>query len=276
MPKKSASKNKKRSATRVRAFKAWCKEHSVGLFIAMSLGVIIVGTATTAWIQADHEVTQAKKGMATYLHNKYGKEFVVENYRIEGDSFGSEGDPTADAYAKDDSALRFEVWDRGKYLIGQHVHSDDYLRYVWSKEARQKSFSYIQTTFPENEGFSIEAGPVDTVKFEFLQGITPTFEEALEKYGDQMFYRVSIRAVVDPADTEPSNDRLQQALKLARYVAGYSVQLPELYYNYRYSDFSAHDNGGNPLYQYSFAVKGQEVQGITSVENIKEYYKKLK
>ncbi len=276
MPKKPVSKNKKRNTTRVRAFKAWCKEHSAGIFIAVSIVGIIVAMVTMSLVQTNNEIAQAKKEMATYLHNKYGKEFVVENYRVEGDGFGVEGDPTADASPKDDSALKFEVWDRGKFSVGQHAYSDNYLRYMWSKQARQKSSSYIQTTFPENEGFSIETGPVDTVKFEFPQGITPTFEEALEKYGDQMFYRVSIRAVVDPADTEPSNDRLQQALKLARYVAGYSVLLPELYYNYRYSDFSAHDKGGNLLYQYSFAVKGQETQSITRVENIKEYYKKLR
>lgn len=75
-----------------------------------------------------------EKKMATYLQEKYGKEFVVKNYRVEGAGLGVEGDPTAEGYPKDDTSLEFVVIDRGKFKEGKHAYSDDYPGAVWSRE----------------------------------------------------------------------------------------------------------------------------------------------
>lgn len=256
MPKKSASRNKKRSTTRVRVFKAWCKEHSVGLFIAMSLGVIIVGTATTAWIQADHEVTQAKKGMATYLHDKYGKEFVVENYRIEGDTFGSEGEPTADAYPKDSHKLKFEIRDRGVYKAGQHAFYDEYTEALWTQEEIKLLDKSLKEIIGYLPSYSLEIHLSEDMK-EII-----TFDEAARKYGKSINYSLHINSseVFDRLDKKLFAGQYLQIMNLIK-ARGVSVVLS---YSIAVSDKKA---------QYGISMGGEDFEKITNTEQIVKEFK---
>lgn len=254
----------------------WHKRYRVLIIIMAAFLLVVAAYATITSIQYHNEASDARPKMAGYLENKYGKKFVIENYRVEGDGFAVEGDPTADAYPEENSALRFEVWDRGRYKEGEHAYSDDYLKHLWSQQAREDSAAFIQASFPENEYFSVTVGPIDSVSFKFAQGSTPTFKEALSKYGDQMYYRLSVRSAVEPAGVEPSSERLQQVLKLVRYVADYPVGIPEVNYHYRYDDYPGRDDDGKQRYQYSISAEGEELKNISSVEDVKKYYKDIR
>ena len=221
------------------------------------------------WVVGGSGMSEQAK-MATYLKEKYGKEFVVENYRVEGAGLGVEGDPTADARSVDEASLKFEVWDRGS---GQF--SDDYLSYLWSKEARRKLDSFVQATFPRADEFLVSVAPRDTVNFKFSRGTTPSIEEALDKYGDQMLYSVTVKNTVHVADTEPSKEQLIQALKLFNYVSAQPVGLPRAYYLYKYPDFTQFDQAGKQQYQFSINAEGKELRDVNA-ENIKPYYEKLR
>lgn len=81
----------------------------------------------------DHK---AMAGMQAYLQEKYGQEFVVYNYRIEGGGFGVEGYPTAGAYSTNSPNMAFTVWDHAG--VGgdsdKHSYHDSYLSALWARE----------------------------------------------------------------------------------------------------------------------------------------------
>lgn len=101
----------------------------------IAIVIIILLAVVVQFIVSTSNNLARQNDMARYLRNKYGKEFVVENYRIEGRGIGVEGDPTADAYLKSDKDnLRFKVWDYGDPNGSSHQYQDNYINQLWSKE----------------------------------------------------------------------------------------------------------------------------------------------
>ena len=73
--------------------------------------------------------------MKAYLEEKYGKEFVVENYRVEGSGLGVEGDPVADAWPKSEPDKKFMVYNlANNYKMGRYSYKDSYINTLLSDE----------------------------------------------------------------------------------------------------------------------------------------------
>ena len=81
--------------------------------------------------------TQAK--MTKYLEDKYGKEFVVENVRREGQGLGVEGNMVGDATSKGEE-IHFRVIEGSS-----SEYHDTYVNESWSKEASSDLDKYIQS-----------------------------------------------------------------------------------------------------------------------------------
>lgn len=178
--------------------------------------------ATMSVVQTNNEITQAKKGMATYLHNKYGKEFVVENYRIEGDTFGTEGDPTADAHPKDNSILSFEIRDSGAYKKGAHRYWDDYVGVMWSEEEGRR----LDKTLKNILGYL----PLYSLKIHLKDGSEaseqidknnfPAFPIAAARYSSDISYFLSVKSNVISREKLNKLIFAREYLKMTELVQG--------------------------------------------------------
>lgn len=142
-------------------------------------------------------VEYSKWKMQTYLQDKYKKEFVVKNYRIEGAGLGVEGDPTADAYPKDNPDIKFKVWDYGRPVVGPHSYDDGYLSVAWKREYIQRVRDRVVDIVGEGVKYdlSISYNRSLLLEIDFSRGV-PKFSQYkdspgtaidLSIYGDREF-----------------------------------------------------------------------------------------
>ena len=152
------------------------------LWVAAGVAVIAIILTTTVYflhslINGGVLVEQQK--MAQYLKEKYGKEFVIENYRIEGNGIGVEGDPTADAYlSSKNEGIRFKVWDYGNINEGTHQYRDDYINQRWnneySSEIRFKLKSILHKDVEYKVSTGLDDGEIEKIDY---RNHMPSFRE---------------------------------------------------------------------------------------------------
>lgn len=153
--------------------------------------------------------------MAVYLKEKYGKEFLVENYRVEGSGIGVEGDPTADAYPSGDTSLRFEVWDRGTFSIGQHAYSDNFVNAVWSAEQTKAIARELESIMGYKPDYKVTVGFGGELK---TYRTIVTFQEALEENSSKMSFQLDIypRERIDVKSRNLHSGRILQVVGLLK------------------------------------------------------------
>lgn len=178
----------------VRSIYAFVKGHRwLTLFIAII--VVLVGVfGGKAFIQAQN----TKHHMATYLHDKYGKDFVVYDFHVEGAGFAVKGDPVAKAHPKDDKSLTFKVWDTSD-TPSKHYFLDEYPGAVWSREETQVLKPIISEIFGARTEYTITittvftASPTNTnVLNEPITGDFGSFQDAVKKYGKRLHLTVAL------------------------------------------------------------------------------------
>lgn len=77
----------------------------------LSIAAILYGIQLYQERRATSEITKMKD----YLETKYGRKFVVGNYRIEGGGLGIEGGGVADAH-RQDSSYKFLVLEKNHHI----------------------------------------------------------------------------------------------------------------------------------------------------------------
>jgi hypothetical protein len=145
----------------------------------IAIVIIILLAVVVQFIVSTSNNLARQNDMARYLRNKYGKEFVVENYRIEGRGIGVEGDPTADAYLKSDKdSVRFKVWDYGDPNGSSHQYRDNYINQLWSREYLDEIKPEIKAILYDDVAYEVavyfnssKAGKMDYKKY------IPSFKE---------------------------------------------------------------------------------------------------
>lgn len=175
--------------------------------------LVVVLSFALYWITIGGSMNAQAK-MARYLEDKYGKEFVVENYRIEGAGIGVEGDPTADAHPSDNTSLSFKVWDRGKYKINQHSYSDNYINAVWSEEQTEVLSDDLKQIFgyiPEYKVIIGYGGQLDSYY------TIPEFNDAIIKYPQDISVELQVNDRYTEGEQGPElTDRLWGSISLLR------------------------------------------------------------
>lgn len=192
---------------------------------------------------------QAK--MASYLRDKYGKEFIVEDYRVEGSGLGVEGDPTADAYPKDNSHLKFEVWDRGKFHNDNHAYSDNYINAVWSKEQTQIMSNSVSQIFGYTPDYKATIGFNGTLD---NNRDIPDLSEATPKLSKNL----SLGLIVHPKeriDESSKSLHSQRVFELINLLKSFDVDRLTLTYGA--------DNGTGGTY-----LENDELRNIRSAEEV--------
>lgn len=157
------------------------RKHISKLWVAAGVAIIAIILTTVYFLHSliNGGVLAEQHKMAQYLKEKYGKEFVVENYRIEGGGIGVEGDPTADAYlSSKNEDIRFKVWDYGNVNEGTHQYRDDYINQRWNKEYSNEIRPKLKSILNSDVVYRVSTGLGDNEieKIDYRTRI-PSFEE---------------------------------------------------------------------------------------------------
>lgn len=155
------------------------------LLVTIGLIVLLDVIVVSAYIMLNKtSVNEKPTSMETYLKEKYNKEFIVENVRVEGEGFGVEGDLTGDAKSIDSEPLEFSVWEDppGRY-------HDTYLDIFWSKQEKTDLDEYIKKLQirPVRQGIDIHAYPFTNT----LTGI-PALKDMLKENSKKIIYGVVV------------------------------------------------------------------------------------
>lgn len=211
----------------------------------------------------------------SYLNDKYGQAFIVENVRETGVSLGGKGNWTADAYPKADSSLDFEI---SRSQSTGHITMDKFLQALWTKQASKNVEAFLAEQLPENDGYFLQVtagSPVDSF-YKSIQGGTPDLDYMLEKHKDQLSYSLSVRAVSNLTTREPTAEQLNEALKVINFAKTLDIDDTRVGYMYRDPSFMEKDKIGQQRYQYGIQVESGDLNGIQTATDISKYFSKLR
>ncbi len=247
--------------------------------IAIVVGIGIIAAGTSLYINKNSpKNTEETAAMSQYLNHKYGKQFIVENYRVEGEGLAVEGDPTGDAHPTDNPNLVFKVWDTGNYKSNEHSYSDQYLRVLWSNQTKESAETSLTQKLSQVEGAIADVYPTQGSRLESYAGLTGrtiSLDEALASFGNDVHFSLTVRSKAGTSD-EPSTFNLEQALELFKYAKDRGVVILSAHYLYRQDSFEQVDDSGQRLYQYSIGGDNITSDSIHTADNLRVHFKKIR
>ncbi len=247
--------------------------------IAIVVGIGIVVAGTLLYINKNSpKNTKETAAMSQYLNHKYGKQFTVENYRVEGEGLAVEGDPTGDAHPTDNPNLVFKVWDTGNYKSNEHSYSDQYLRVLWSNQAKESAETSLTPKLSQVEGVIADVYPTQGSRLDSYTGLTGktiSLDEALATFGNDVHFSLTVRSKAGTSD-EPSAFNLEQALEIFKYAKDKGVLILSAHYLYRQDNFEQVDDSGQRLYQYSIGGDNVTSNSILAADNLRVHFKQIR
>lgn len=249
------------------------------LAIVIGVGILFIGAISVMNKNNTSRHAEEINQMTQYLTQQYGKEFVVENYRIEGEGLAVQGTPTGDAHPIDDPTLQFEVRDSGNYERGEHTYYDHYLQALWSNQGEESVEKFISAELPDTDSFYLEIRPIagsQLESYESFKGTTLSLDEALATRRNDVRLTLTIRSGTDASSDEPSISELGRAFKVFDYVTKTGAGSLGAYYLYKNTDFNERDKEGEQLYQYSIGTDGVGFDSINTADDLRAYFKKIR
>lgn len=209
--------------------------------------------------------------MTSYLDKKYGQDFAVQNVRLEGAGFGVEGEIDADAYPKSDPSLKFIIGKPGGDWWKNVYSRDTFLEALWSKQADATVNAFLKKELPNADGHIVIVQPTRKLQDD-INGYTPSFSEVQQKYAREFSYSLSVRSTVNNLSSEPSSGQLERAFRVVNFAKSMNSITPEAYYLYKDTSFNKVDQAGQARYEYSFGVDRNDIQNVTSPNDLRQYF----
>ena len=217
------------------------------IIIPTVIMLVIFGIFYTKSTIDDHI---AQSHMQSYLKRKYGQEFIVENYRIEGAGLGVDGVAKAEAYAKSDHTIRFMV----KGFPGDSPYSnnywDGYPDMMWAKHLKKDIDPMIKNVFGADTSLaSIEVYSIPAVNQRIGKEI-PLYRDAFQRFGKDIHVAVRIKSRVVHNDV--------------------AAQIYQIIFKLRELGVSLSINYENPMV-YVALVEETSIRGIHSPQDVGKY-----
>lgn len=247
------------------------KKHWIWGILSILVGILIlIGLAY--WIVGGGNVTSEQKKMESYLEKKYGKEFVVKNYRIEGSGLGVEGDPVADAYPKDDNSLKFKVRDRGV-----DIFADTYAQLYWSKQGEMLLSKTMtrQISDTKSISFSVTGGLNQnffTIKDYPFIGTIPDVQDVLKKYSDRLMTSFAVQGIDTAPAQEPSDMQLKKAYDVMIFANNFGISTGSVGYTYSDFDYTKKNSKGDKTPRYSIVMEASKLSALHEPEQLRKYF----
>ncbi len=171
------------------------------LFFVFVVPILLIITIIgLVYVKYNIDAGIAKHDIGNYLEEKYGKQFVVENYRVEGAGLAVDGDPEVDAYPKSDPSIRFRVTDIGDYKEGRHSYWDSYPDRIWEEQIRVTIHDALKKSFDDNIKLKSLRLSSSLAINRSIRGEIPGYKEAFKKYGRGIYMTVRIRGGMEYGD----------------------------------------------------------------------------
>lgn len=269
MPTKASSKKQlQNSSNDLKKKKVTLKHGIIGIILLIIAGLVFYWSFGERMIE--------KTQMESYLKDKYGQEFVVEDVHVTGTGLGMKGAWTAEAYPKLDSSIKFRI-DRSQTT--DTISVDQFLEKLWSKQGSAEVEAFLAEEFPNNEGYVLKITPGSPVSswYKSIQGETPNLAKVLKEHPDHLSYSLSVRDVVMAEGETPSTTQLNNALKVVNFVKSKGAT-SEAYINYGYRDASyiSYNHAGQQRYQYQIKLERDELQNINTSDDLRRYFEVIK
>jgi hypothetical protein len=212
--------------------------------------------------------------MEKYLEEKYGKEFVVDNVRVQGAGIGVDGELHATATLQTNTDITFDV--RGGAKGKNTRYDDDFLTTLWSSQAREKAEVFIQKELEGVVDYSVDVQVSDDFIFNYpMFGQTIDLYQALSGYPESISaYILSVRSI-GTEEEEPSGSSLEKAFKIVSFAKEQPFGNPEVYYLYKNSSYNQTDESGKPKYQFRISVAHSDLMSVSSPDDLRKYFDNL-
>lgn len=241
------------------------------IIVAIVIGIFI---ARFALQQAGILETSEQAKMKEYLEEKYGDNFKVENYRVEGAGLAVKGTPTADAYPKNDPKLRFKVWD-----WGNHNFLDTYLRTLWSRQGEIDVERFLDENLPDVSSYYLNIHPIENKNlwsYAEFSGRTLSLDEVLSQHPNSIRFALSVRSATNASINEPTALEMERALLVVDYVKSKGAGASRVHYLYKEDSFIDQDTDGTQLYQFSIGLESDFFDDIRTPDDLIKHFRKIR
>ena len=218
--------------------------------------------------------------MESYLNNKYGQVFSVNNIQKKS-TIGDSGIIAGDAYQVSDPDAKFRIWRNADSRSGKYT--DLFLSALWSKQAYTASSTFIKNNLSNVDSYLIDVRPYIDINATTssdvgtrypVQGRVLNLDEALSKYPEKVSYSITVRSTIPLDAAQPNEVQLDQALKVVNFVKQLKLQHVTIHYLYRDVSYRETDDVGAPRYQFSISV-ADEIDSINTTRDLKSQFRRL-
>ena len=236
------------------------------LILVVITVLIMAGVVGYVWW---HNTIGERAEMESYLEQKYGKKFEVTEIRTEGAGIGMPGTPVAKANLVGDDSLQFKVWDKGGRSF-----SDEYLRILWSAQAKKLLGEFVDNNLPDVDSYSFEVLPdYDLVNTNYPSTKTVIgFKDTLNKYPEQLASNISIKSSRAASHDEPSGSELERAFIFIQFVKQLGITTGNVSYIYTDPSYTETNKYGDAIYRYQISIDASELKDIESREQLNTYF----
>lgn len=121
------------------------KKVNLVVTIAATVIILIIACCIGLHLKSEAVISGTRDSMATYLKNKYGKDFEVGRPKLSGSGLGISGTWSADAYPADNKEDRFSVIKSET----RENFADQYTALIWSKRETERINNVVQNNTKE-------------------------------------------------------------------------------------------------------------------------------
>lgn len=242
--------------------------------VLLILGILSIGAMRIMDKSSDDntKASEQQNSMAIHLKNKYGQDFIVTNYRIEGSGLGVEGAVVADARPANDHDLLFRVSDRGNSTF-----ADNYALTYWSQQGKELAEKEIKIQVPEVNTVSFTATGDINQNFHTMEnypytGSIPDVRTVLKDHPGRLKVSFSAHSNTTTTEQEPSTEQLAQAYKVILYARNLGIENGTVGYTYSHPDYDESNSLGYKVPRYTILVNASNIDEIQQPEQLVQYF----
>lgn len=238
--------------------------------VALVIAIIAILALTVALLL---NLTVLGEGarMTQYLEDKYNQKFSVEDVKTQSGGIATAYTFKATAHPTSDPSLAFTI----SRVDGDKEYHDTFLTSLWSRQASDELMSILQNDTNGIADYHAVVSLIGTLS-DRVDSKTPSFQEMKASAPDAISYTLVAHGSAKASANEPSEAELKRAMALVTLIKSQHIEKSALSYAYNSADFNkTHPLSGERLYEYRISVDNDNLQNITSADQLTTYFKKI-